>query len=328
MPERRMSDLVRVDESNVESILDETFGIWHEGLSRPAYSTYWAGQVATQWGRKRLSRYALVDGADVLSSAKLYEYDATLDGHPLRIGGIGAVFTMPAQRGRGAGREVVERVTTLAAERGSDAALLFSDIGPDYYARLGFRTIPVRDVAVRVREDARRGAPAAMVRAGDDRDFDQIVAMDASRSKPFRFHLSRVRDVVHYAIAKRRLLAGLSSSGARSLLFFVAEEGASAVAYAVISVHGSAWSIDSCGDRDPAGARVGAILQTLIARDPGEQRPTITGWLPPNLRPFQLEIVDEQRAADVMMVRPLTDRARELMTISPDDVFFWRGDRF
>jgi len=238
------------------------------------------------------------------------------------------VFTMPSHRGRGAGREVVERLTTLAAERGSDAALLFSEIEPDYYARLGFKTIPVRDVTLRVREDARRGAPAVLVRAGDDRDFDQIVAMDASRSKPFRFHLSRVRDVVHYAIVKKRLLAGLSTPGVRSLLFCVAEEGASAVAYVVVSVNGHEWSVDSCGDRDPAGARLGAILQTLIAREPGEPRPTITGWLPPTLRPPQVEVVREQPAADVMMVRALTDRGRGLMTVSADDVFFWRGDRF
>jgi predicted N-acetyltransferase YhbS len=323
-----MTDLVRVDDSSVELILDETFDIWHEGLSRPAYSTYWSGQVGTPWGRTRLSRYALVDGADVLSSAKLYEFDAILDGHPLRIVGIGAVFTMRSHRGRGAGREIVERVTALAAERGSDAVLLFSEIGPGYYERLGFRPIPVRDLVLRVREDARRGALAAMVRAGDDRDFDHIVTMDESRSKPFRFHLSRVRDVVHYAIAKRRLLAGLSPSGARSLLFFVTEEAASAVAYVAISVCGNEWSLDSCGDRDAAGARLGAILQTLIAREPGEQRPTITGWLPPNLRPPQLETVGEQPAADAMMVRALTDRARQLMTVSADDVFFWRGDRF
>jgi GNAT superfamily N-acetyltransferase len=323
-----MTDLVRVDGSNAESILDATFGIWHEGLSRPAYSRYWAGQVGTPWGRMRLSRYALVNGADVLSSAKLYEFDGILDGHPLRIGGIGAVFTMPPHRGRGAGREIVERLTTLAAERGSDAALLFSEIEPDYYARLGFHTIPVRDLTLRVREDARRGAPAALVRAGDDRDFEQIVAMDASRSKPFRFHLSRVRDLVHFAIAKRRLLAGLSAPGARSVLFSVAEEGASAVAYVVVGTNGNEWSLDSCGDRDPAGARLGAILQSLIARDPGGQRPTITGWLPPNLRPPQVEVVREQPATDVMMVRALTDHGRRLMTLPADDVFFWRGDRF
>jgi hypothetical protein len=34
------------------------------------------------------------------------------------------------------------------------------------------------------------------------------------------------------------------------------------------------------GDRDPSGARVGAILQALIAREPVQHRPTIRAWLP------------------------------------------------
>jgi predicted N-acetyltransferase YhbS len=323
-----MTDLVRVDATSVEPILDATFDIWHEGLTRPAYSQFWAAQVATRWGRAHLSRYALVDRGEVLSSAKLYELDAIFHGRPIRMAGIGAVFTMPTHRGRGAGREVVERVIDVAARNGADAALLFSEIGPQYYARLDFNPIPLTDVTLRVIEDTRRGAPATMVRAADERDFAEVVAMDAVRAEPFRFHLARDRDLVHYGIAKKRLLAGLSPPGVRSLQFFVAEEGASAVAYVVIGVQGSEWSIESCGDRDPAGARLGAILQGLIAREPREQRPTIKSWLPATLRPPQIEVADEQPAQDVMMVRPLTDRARGLTALSADDVFYWRADHF
>ena len=114
-----------------------------------------------------------------------------------------------------------------------------------------------------------------MVRGGDDRDLSDIVAMGAARAEPFRFHLDRDRDLVQFAIARKRLLAGLGAPGARALHFFIAEEGASAVAYVVISVQGSAWTIEEAGDRDPTGARVGAILQALIAREPAEQRPSI-----------------------------------------------------
>ena len=60
----------------------------------------------------------------------------------------------------------------------------------------------------------------------------------------------------------------MGPAGDREVQFFIAEEGASAVAYVVISVRGGAWVLEECGDRDPAGARVGAILQVLMARDP------------------------------------------------------------
>jgi hypothetical protein len=53
----------------------------------------------------------------------------------------------------------------------------------------------------------------------------------------------------------------------------------------VVSIVGRTWTIEECGDRHPSGARVGAILQALIAREPVERRPTIRAWLPSRLRP-------------------------------------------
>jgi hypothetical protein len=110
--------------------------------------------------------------------------------------------------------------------------------------------------------------------------------MGRVRSEKYRFHLDRDLDLVQYAMAKKRLLAGLGPAGARELRCFIAEEGASAVAYVVVSVrrraldaawtpdaegtHGAEWTIEECGDRDPSGARTGAILQALIARGPAE----------------------------------------------------------
>ena len=60
--------------------------------------------------------------------------------------------------------------------------------------------------------------------------------------------------------------------------------------------------IEEAGDRDPAGARVGAILQALIAREPAEQRPRSRRWLPDGFLPPQVTIVGETPSADVMMI--------------------------
>src|SRR4051812_493021 len=255
-----MAILAKAEGPILDQILDASHDLWSDGLSRRAYGQFWAAQLATPWGRTHLERLALVDDGEVLASAKIYTFDAALDGRAIRVAGIGAVFTQPAHRGRGAARDLVERLLARASDRGEDLALLFSEIGPDYYARLGFAPIPTTTSTLRVVEDTRRGAPATMVRAGGDRDLADIATMDAVRAAPYRFHLDRSRDLVHYAIAKKRLLAGLGAPGAREVQFFVAEEGASAVAYVVIGVKDGEWTLEAYGDRDPAGARVGAIL--------------------------------------------------------------------
>jgi len=323
-----MADFTTAAGPYLEAILDATYDIWHEGLSRTAYGQHYRAQMATPWGRRNLTRLALVEGGAVVASGKLYIFGATLDDRPVRVAGLGAIFTQPRHRGRGAGRELVDRMLDRAATGGADLALLFSEIGADYYARLGFTTIPTKERAFQVAEPARRGAPATMVRTGEDRDLADIVAMGESRARPYRFHLNRDRDLVHYAIAKKRLLAGLGPPGARELQFFIAEEGASAAAYVVVGVKGREWTIEECGDRDPSGARVGAILQALIARDPAARQPTIGGLLPSGFVPPQLSVAHEVPSRDVMMVRPLSDKGNDAVSLREEDVLYWRSDQF
>jgi predicted N-acetyltransferase YhbS len=323
-----MTKLVVADGPVLDRILDDTHSIWSDGLARAAYGRFFAAQIATPWGRTHLRRFALVDGDEVPASAKLYVFDAVLDGAPIRVAGLGAVFTAPAARRRGAARDLIEQLLERAGGEGADLALLFSEIGPDYYARLGFEVIPTLDRQLRVTESTRYGAPMTMVRGGDDRDLKDIVAMGAARAEPYRFHLTRDRDLVHFAIARKRLLAGLGAPGVRAVHFFIAEEGASAVAYVVISVQGNAWTVEEMGDRDPSGARAGAILQALIAREPAEKRPSITAWLPAGFLPPQVTIVGETAAKDVMMMRSLTARGRLTSPLTGADVCYWRGDAF
>jgi hypothetical protein len=131
---------------------------------------------------------------------------------------------------------------------------------------------------------------------------------------------------VAYALSKKRLLAGLGPPGLRQVEFFVAEEGASAVAYVVLSENANGWTLEEAGDRDPAGARLGAMLQVLVAREPAQGVPLIRAWWPRSFPvPPQLELADRSEARDLFMVRPLADVE---MPKGPEDVFYWRSDYF
>jgi GNAT superfamily N-acetyltransferase len=311
----------------LERILDATFPVWHEGLARDAYGRWWAAQLRTRWGAANLRRFALVRGGDVLASAKEYHLSAVLDGLPVAVLGIGAVFTQPEHRGHGYARDLVERLVDRASQRGQDAALLFSEIGADYYRAQAFEPIATTETVLRLLQPSTRGSPAVLVRAGEDRDLDTIAAFDRAWAAPFRFHLDRGRDLVQYAIAKKRLLAGLGPPGARELMFFVAEEGAAAAAYVVVTAKGSEWVLEEAGDRDPGGARVGAILQALIARHPVERRPVVRGRLPSGFLPPQTSVVETRPTSDVMMIRRL-GATRIDPPLAEPDVLYWQSDVF
>ena len=309
----------------VEHILDFTFPIWHEGLTRKAYSQWNAAQLKTPWGRQRFHRFALLapDGT-LLASAKRYRYDIRLDGREGWMCGIGAVITPPHLRGRGYAGDLVERLVQQERHAGALFAALFSEIGARFYERLGFRHVPFDEVTVVVKR--KHGAPAMLVRAGEERDLEALSALHDARSAGVRFALRRDRSLIAYALARKRLLAGLGPPGLRQVEFFVAEEGATAVAYVILSVNANGWTLEEAGDRDPAGARLGGMFQVLVEREPSRPTPLIRAWWPRSFAvPPQLELKDRIDARDLFMIRPLADVA---IPTRADDVFYWRSDSF
>ena len=309
----------------LDQIVSLTFDIWNEGLSERGYSQWNAAQLRTPWGRQHLHRLALVDDAgQLLATAKRYRLPIRLDGRDGWMTGIGAVFTPPSQRGKGHASKLIEELLEIERKEGALLAGLFSEIGASYYERFGFRTIPLDEVTVSV--ERRNGAPAMLVRAGDDRDLPAVEAMHKVRSSGVKFALNRERSLIHYALSKKRLLAGLGPKGLRQVEFVVAEEGASAVAYALLHANANGWTLEEAGDRDPAGARLGGMLQVLLAREPSAPPPLIRAWWPAAFPvPPQVSLVDRAPAHDLFMVKPLADIP---MPEKTEDVFYWHSDYF
>ena len=245
----------------------------------------------------------------MLASAERYDLTGKLDRQLVTICGIAAVLDSGADDdGRNYGDALVEQLLEDATCDGADLALLFRTANPSSPLPDGFEVVPTTDVELTVTESSRHGAPMTLVRGGEDRDLDAIAAMGHVRAGQFRFHIERDVDLIKHAITRRRLLAGLGPAGARQLEFVIAEEGITAAAYIVISIVGATWTIEECGDRDASGARVGALLQALIAREPVESRPVIRGWLPPGFLPPQVTIASASSAP------PLPACARPFIT--------------
>jgi N-acetylglutamate synthase-like GNAT family acetyltransferase len=309
----------------LETILDGTYPHWGEGLTREAYGRWNRAQMETPWGRDHLSRMALVDDdGRLLASAKRYAFRARAAGRVVDLAGIGAVFTPVDVRGRGHAAVLLDRLHADAASRGCEAALLFSEIGEAMYARLGYQTIPARELTLEVTR--RDGAPATLVRSLEPRDFDHIADISMRYAESAAFALERTPALVAFGASRRRLLAGLGPAGMRAVEFFVAEEGTRAVAYVVITHGPNGLKLEDCGDRDPAGARIGAILQVLDARSPADPPMRLVARLPATLRPPQVRVLGDGPAADIMMIKPLGASTLTASTLEP--AVYWMLDLF
>ena len=327
-----MPELVTADAALAARIVESTYPIWNEGLTAEGYARWNALQLRTPWGLGHLRRVALVEGETILASAKWYDFEAQLDGRPLRILGIGAVFTPESQRGTGHAPELLRRMMAEAARDGFHAAVLFSEIGAAYYERQGFVVIPRDTVTLEVIQ--KKGAPATLVRAGDAADLKHLAAIHDAADRRARCSVRRTPELIQFSITKRRTESALAPLGRRTTEFYVSEEGNHAVAYVLLS-RGPAGNLaagpetmwlEACGDRDPTGARVGAILQVLLARTPSETPPPLVSWLPDGWLPPQVRITSRAPAADIMMIKALGSTV--LPALEGKDVIWCHADHF
>ena len=296
-----------------------------DDLLPPAYARLHDAQLKTSWGHRRQRPFVLVEDEDILASAEQYNLTAVLDGRVIDVCAIGSLCGDPSRSGLGHARLLVETLFGDAARARAEMGLLFSQDGVDEDLGTDFDRIGLTDLTLGVTQSERHGAPMTTMRGGEERDLAAIVAMGRVRAEPFRFHLDRDLDFIRYAITTTRLRAGLGPANIRQLHFFIAEEGITAAAYVILSVIGNSWILEECGDRDPSGARVGALLQALIAREPAERRPTIHAWLPAGFLPPQVAVVSATPSARSIRVRMLGSNAR-VPPLSSRDILFWRND--
>ena len=120
-------NIVTAESEMLERILDGTFEIWNEGLSRSAYGQWNRAQLRTPWARHRLQRFVALDERErVLATAKQYRFDVRVGGREGWMCGIGAVFTPTGQRGKGHASTLIEQLTVRAQRDGALLASLFS----------------------------------------------------------------------------------------------------------------------------------------------------------------------------------------------------------
>lgn len=331
-----MAEFVTLDAPQYEALhrdlLRETHAIWHEGLGADAYARYNIVQSRTPWGAAHLRRVALVDAGAVLASAKWYDFAARLDGQPIRILGIGAVFTPESQRGHGYAPALMARMMAEAAREGYQVAALFSEIGAPYYERLGFTAIERETLTLDVIQ--KKGAPATLVRAGNETDLSRLEELHDISDAFARLSPRRTIDLINFVVQKRRTRSALAPLGARTTEFYVAEEGNHAVAYVLVTRgpggnladQAETMWLEACGDRDTTGARVGAILQVLLARTPSETPPPLYAWLPDGWLPPQVRIASRAPADDILMVKPLG--AFTFAPLHGREVTWWHADHF
>src|SRR5215831_7580412 len=122
--------------------------IWGGGLDDAKFQLFQRrlADSAEAAGRYRLLGW--FEGGRMLSAMKAYDLRGASALRPLKLFGIGAVFTPLDLRRRGHAAAMLRAAMSEYRKAGAQAAVLFSDIDSDYYERLGFRVVESRECGV------------------------------------------------------------------------------------------------------------------------------------------------------------------------------------
>ncbi len=120
------------EQEEFPDILRDGYAAWPKGRTFEQYCA--DNRKEDAYG----TRYILEDSENIVSSLILLRLPAE---EPVRRYGIGSVITPPDHRGKGYASILLENCLRLA-EPETDIVLLYSDINPAFYGRIGFRALP------------------------------------------------------------------------------------------------------------------------------------------------------------------------------------------
>ena len=137
--------LVRLHEDHIREHVRQSHDLWGGGKTEEERYQKLLKMLKGA-GPELFYMSGFVDGQGrLLTSLKRYYFDLHIGSRTVRTLGLGAIFTDPALRKAGLASAMIRAAMNEARENeGCGAALLFSDIGTEYYERFGFRSLPAK----------------------------------------------------------------------------------------------------------------------------------------------------------------------------------------
>lgn len=229
--------------------------IWGGGLDQARFELF---QRRLSDAPEAVGRFRLLgwfDRGKLVSGMKAYDLYGSCAGKPLRLLGIGAVFTPPELRRKGYAAAMLQAAMDQYRERGAQAAILFSDIDAAYYERLGFRVVESSECSVEAGALPRSSGGFRPALAGDELLMTRLFA--AARNGERRFMLGRDGWTLRFQLRRLRELARARGVGEPEWGVVVDGNAAAMIRFGRDSVDlmDAGWTSDRSRDALFAGLR-------------------------------------------------------------------------
>jgi hypothetical protein len=217
-----------------------------------------------------------------------------------------------------------------ARARGDHSMLLFSDIGPSFYARLGFVELPASDWWGVLGAESTRAASDLALAPLEPADLVRVMRAheDACRLRQLAF----LRDLDHWRFVLARAGSFFARLDGSSLerRYVVATRNGAFAGYLIALVAGDTWLVREAGAVGGAASDVAATIRAGVAGALASGCRRVFGWFPSDVAAGlpALRLRPEPRARAIPMVLPLDPRLDLTGLRDPDAAFVPYLDRF
>ncbi len=216
------------------TVLHESYQIWSPGLRKDQYQEYMWRQMNHTWARRNYKFFVLKHKSQVVCSCKLYTVNLASKGKQYIFGGIGAIYTMNLFRNQGFATKLIAEVIEYCYNNDYAGTILFSDIDPEFYNRLGFAELGAADFGVHMpKGDMRSEYCAPNVTYVERHHIPIMISIynKWQRRQPYGFQRSEL--YLHYKLGRERFLADYSTLSWPKLEITFALENAIQTGYAL-----------------------------------------------------------------------------------------------
>ncbi|HEY9730675.1 MAG TPA: GNAT family N-acetyltransferase [Drouetiella sp.] len=299
------------DWSDILTVLRESYQIWSPGLRKDEYQEYIWRQINHPWARRNYKFFVLKHSSRIVASCKLYTVQLAYRGKCYQFGGIGAIYTLKAHRGNGYGSEIVKDAVDYCFNNEYDGCILFSDIDPEFYERLGFTEFGSADFSAHLPRDyvVSEYAPVNVAYV-ESSDVATMVALYSKwqRSQPFAFQRNDL--YLHYKLSRERFLAEHSTLAWPKLEITYATENGKHTGYALTERGGKNLRVlELVGPESVRRQLWNDLVNNAIA----QRMHKIRGWeaVATDLFPgFRLESLLDKKVTEGRTFPPLTSSQR------------------
>jgi len=227
-------------------------------------------QRLTSARHNRAAWYVATLDGEVVSSLGAFPFQLSVQGTVQRACFIGAVHSRPQDRDKGYARQLIQYVEQQEKQHGVSWSVLFSDIDPAYYQRLGYQVSAAPNVSISPHSTEPPEPSFRLQSFIPAEQLTEVMDCYTEHFKQFDFYIQRTQTQWDFLVDHHR----------DDCWFWLADESSEPAGYVLLHPREDQCLLEDFALRQSSPENLSAFVQTLALFAANQGMANIGGWFP------------------------------------------------